>query len=785
MSAMPAEGSQSPAELADLGDVPTPPVTKAKTPDEPTPPRLQTPSGDQLGPRPGGSGHVAEPANPRAGSSAPLQTIATSERCQGTAHFYRRTSDRLSTTSSQPNSHLEHQQTPHVNGVTSTSALDQQNARCSCPSEGWPVASTSSTSPHGDGWPAVNGYGRSESIHNGLGPGDDMENYFNANAHMLAYLDLQEGEEGGHRGGGRRNTPPPEDRQRSSSEGNHDTHSLLGYRNGYGSDDGIVLNGSLSGSRSHEGLSITSRVKLSTSSEEQGDFIETDISLPPPESGDNSTRSSSDEDLHQITARSMHERRERSHSAGYDSAERPQEGPKLLPPSGGAPHPSTVCDYKNGSTEASRPASFGVANRLCTCSVVSYSRRRPLAPSNQSSSDLDADEGVGGMKASPIEPSPNESDGGAPCGITVTSDSSSYFSPEDVDFMDFDMATPSDNVGELEIGANISHPEVEHSEPHHEHYREEAALPSSSRSTGDTCDECGKLDQQCLCASLRACKRLLEGANAQQHATSEQVIADGSSNRKRLCNVNSRVENVHGCACCTESAGRDSGSGSQEHLDTLSCDEQDEGDALGDGPLPLPQRTCACVYQQQNACRCHVCNQQSHDRDAFCEDTNNLDVEVFSAAPSSDYEDELFNVSRQTSTSNFDQDENAYQDAVEDCASNGFHSACSGSDLESEKSNHVPNQPEDVPVYAEAPSPRPPEIPLPIPARGQDHAPRLPPSLPPASPAANHLNGCPDCGGAERPPWMLEESRPLSPRRPTHWADYELPSDRGDPSLRR
>ena len=558
-------------------------------------------------------------------------------------------------------------------------------------------------------WHYVNGYGgHPNSPEDGVGAvksGDDMESYFNANAHLLAYLDQQSRSINYE-------CEAPVSKETSSSsrsKDNQDHVNLVGSMpcNGYVTGGARTSNGAMRQLYTEQSRSA----RLSTDSD-QVDFIETDISLQQSTSGSYGTLhdySEDEEDLpvlapygqcssaqgQVVHSTFLHGQSDLRTTASQDKCKSKCSDSCQIHGHGGVGKKRTFrqpkgCDYKRMQADASSPATFNSASKHCQCSVVSYSRGRPVAQSNSNdpmseSDDPLHDEGLD-LQSSPLEVSPVESDSGAPCGITVTSDSASYLSPEDVDFTDFDTepdgATPPDQVCERETNTRTG----------------DAATGAIVNSVNGctfrkgvkwTCADCGNEVHSCLCASLQACKRLLEGSQCVTAAFSDRAGASSFQ-------LSNAARDDHGLRengaylFCADMPGRDSGSGSQEHLDSLSC-----SDDPNDHTPPL-QTNQMCM------CRSHTYTgyEAPGDRarsgglgEAYSEDTNNLDVEAFSAAPSSDYEDELFNVSRQTSTSNFDQDENTYQDAVEDLTSNGFHSACSGSDLE-EKSNHHSNQDE-------------------------------------------------------------------------------------------
>lgn len=819
MNKMPAEVAQTPTEQADLtqppglGESPNTgqngPV-KSRTPDD-NPSISRTPDGNPsarlnldlplVSQRYSGTSNGEIKREDL--KSSPDDSTVVKGADRGTAHFYRRHNERHPGNGFCESLAFDMQRHwPHgtggcdIHGSSARGLVASQRRAEYRDRHGRRYQSERPLQQEPDGplpneWSRANGGSHHQ---NGTSCVDDMENYFNANAHLLAYLELNEDapEQNG----------PDHDRFRGNPSQNGEVglgEPLPRYHQQEGGNG--MVNGELGSRRS--------QIMLSGSSDDQGDFIEPDMCLGPQEleHGGNSLRWSSEEELPQLTPSlissiNSHGQQKLSLKYNSDSVRKPGDGPRLVAPANNATHnhDSSVCDYKkHEDQDVPRPVSFGAANRLCTCSVVSYSLGRPDLTSSQSMSSGEVDEGVGGMKVSPAEPSPSESEGGgAQCGVTVTSDSSSYFSPEDVDFMDFDMeptmATPLDSVGEFGEATNIPYHGHAISGAHDYSESTETTNKAGNNSGMISCEDCSKPNKDCLCQRLHVCKRLLEVAKNSQRSASASASPGCSHepycyDHQGLNDLQERKESGGRCGCfSSEIGGNDSGAGSQEHLDELSSDDQ--GDDTDMQPI-CPPRSCNCPVSRYYL-GAPVCDQH----DLYCHDTNNLDVEVFNA-PSSDYEDELFNVSRQTSTSNFDQDENAYQDAVEDLASNGFHSACSGSDLESEKNNHSSNNHGNSDQRAEGRATFPgmmahntPEIPLPIPARGEESPRRRPPSIPPAAlnPSLDMDGGGASSGvesnSGPRPSWSTQSSDDISPIGALNWSDYDAPSDDTDAKRR-
>lgn len=468
---------------------------------------------------------------------------------------------------------------------------------------------------------------------------NDMEGYFQDNAGMLAQLDMA-----------RQNHVQEKDSSEDSGKDDEEDDD----------DDEDEVEGA-------RALVLPVRTNLSTSYEDQGDFIETDISLQQlgGSSYANSCESSTEDLPRTINvdcpacAANFVVRRGHWHYNHHGNGS--LENNSLLPH-----HHSCnrgICDGR----EADRPHSIASLNQDTEhihSEVFQYLRHDNRSGTNQENSTSSSHEQKG-----------QEADGG-----TAASHSSSHYSPElDIEYMDFDL--DASQLHSID-SSNSSSSQLQMGPP---------VMPIPSAAAGAQCND-GAVANRDRNSDSSLNQRRDSGVDEEQTSeptrcycgTANISFSSSSTSASNCCNSSSRTYTSHvllgeGHNLLEGAVGLYNGTGARPrvphhsntlhtHANSLERTSSDEGAADMDQDVDL------------------------------LHEPNNLDLEGPGSSHVSDHED-LLNVSRQTSTSNFDQDENSFQgddeneeitmDSADDAHENRCSGACGGDEDKDGNSDSV------------------------------------------------------------------------------------------------
>ena len=486
------------------------------------------------------------------------------------------------------------------------------------------------------------------SAHKVERPTDDMNGYVNANSHMLAYLEL-------NRESNR--TASPENLNIVLPD-NVNGVAPNGNENGEIEDD-------LQSDKIDEGIALTAELefiplattKLSTSSEDQGDFIETDISLQQLGfSSYTSSRGSSCNDLPNLVQASAREHHIHNNNVTKDndvsdkvrqlqhkceSCERNQQasasGAFNLTPSG---QHEDCCNHGTNIKSQSQAPFGGFRHSNGPFSLQTDNRSAPQSTLYEHDTHA--------MWRNISQPPPLQRNPST----TNRSSTSSFYSPDkDIEFMDLDFEpglVNSDSKQEFqqsESGAIATWPALEnnHFGSSSDHGAERGKFSDNDENTDNCfCYGCDKISDKFSNHSshFKSCSSAKGNPliSCCRHRGHHHV--NGGRDNANSESSNSVKQNVPKCKNCDEQ---------RVHRDTFELRNN-----INDGNNALELSEGAIGFSSTN-------NSQSHSV------PNNLDMvgsnREWNVLPESASETPAhYNVSRQTSTSNFNQDENNFQD---------------------------------------------------------------------------------------------------------------------------
>ena len=429
---------------------------------------------------------------------------------------------------------------------------------------------------------------------------DDMNGYISANSHLLAYLDINRESSSDHPA----NHENREHNELSLGESNANNHQDINQDDSLYDkiDEGIALAAELE--------YIPIQTKLSTSSEDQGDFIETDISLQQFNSY-TSSQESSCENLPNLVHASCQEHHNNNKSECY---------PHLL-------HNCESCDKNltGAIANISEGNSYEPCRSKACISPGNSSNSRPVGYNMSAAIPQDAASSQDQQQQpswSRNNPAPHHAN---------HSSSSSYLSPDmDIEFMDFDIDPGLVNSDSQQDSLSTDPGCWNNEGPPRSQER-----TSSHESKIENCFCCGCCDKLSDKFSNHS-----SHFKPQTGSKSSPMISCCRNHRKER--LNDPMQQVH-----TEA-------NEGESSDTGHSDEPGQG----------IRNALAWNEEDRNNLASNSAADFSPDQQLpdLVPITNNLDVVFSHGWTSSDVEAEHYNVSRQTSTSNFDQDENSFQD---------------------------------------------------------------------------------------------------------------------------